>query len=72
MENNQRIENIQAELELPIQTYTPEMDVWEKPEMAFIVKDEEVQVKRVLTARVIHYKLYRLYNTVYYRLYSHR
>ena len=48
-ENNQRIESIQAELELKIETHQPQMDVWEKPEMAFVVKDEEVQVERFLT-----------------------
>ena len=39
---------IQAELELPVGTQTPELDTWEKPENAFIVKDEEVKVERVL------------------------
>lgn len=48
-EHNLRIEQIQAELELPIGTQTPEMDVWERPEVAFVVKDEEVKVDRVLT-----------------------
>jgi len=48
-EHNLRIEQIQAELELPIGTQTPEMDVWERPEVAFVVKDEEVKVERVLT-----------------------
>ena len=40
---------IQAELELPVATQTPELDIWEKPENAFLVKDEEVKVERVLT-----------------------
>ena len=40
---------IQAELELPVGTKMPELDVWERPEQAFVVKDEEVKVERVLT-----------------------
>ena len=34
---------------MPVATQTPELDVWEKPENVFLVKDEEVKVERVLT-----------------------
>ena len=34
----QRIEEIQKELGLPIDSSTPDFDVWERPELAFHVK----------------------------------
>jgi len=47
-EKNTRIEQIQEELGLPIESSTPTLNDWEMPENVFKVKDEEVNVERVL------------------------
>ena len=48
-EKNGRIEHIQEELGLPIETVTPTLNDWEMTENVFKVRDEEVNVEKVLT-----------------------
>ena len=54
-EKNARIEKIQEELGLPIGTTAPTLDEWEMPEYVFTVKDEEVNVEKVLTDEQVSY-----------------